>query len=57
MTSETGNQLVRSPRSAESSSDRANLSAYPAKSLNLANKRPVRDNKAKDVDQLMGYLD
>jgi hypothetical protein len=57
MTSETGNQLVRIPQSSESSTTQGDISAYPAKSLNLASKRPVKDNKVNDVDQLMGYLD
>lgn len=59
MTSETGNQSVQSPQSSETSSTVWSnaVPAYPAKSLNIAGKRPVKDNKTEDIDQLMGYLD
>lgn len=61
MTSETGNQLIQSPQSSESSTVRGNVVlAYPAQSLDIADnipgKRPVKGNKADNIDQLRGYL-
>lgn len=58
MTSETSNQLARSPQSSEvSSTPHRDLPVYPPESLSLPNRRPIKANKAKDTDQLMGYLD
>lgn len=59
MTSETRNQSVQSPQATEMSSTVRGevILTYPAKSSNIAGKQPVKDNKAKDIDQLMGYLD
>lgn len=62
MTSKTGNQSGQSSQSSESSTVPGKVVlAYPDKSLDIAGnvpgKRPVKANKDKGIDQLIGYLD